>query len=248
MSLGVILLLLAQFSLSQSIAEAREAARPAALAITTIIPIDCSACFDAARIIDALKTQPVAITEEQTIAYPSEQADELIAKHALTTLPAVLISGETTKENIASVLAPQTRAGKDALVWTNTPPPYVDIADGSVKGIVSVILLGNEACGACYDVEKHPKILTQSFGMNLANTETVDISSARGQELKRTYAITAVPTAIVSQGATAYPSFVNAWKSVGSVEEDGSFVFRNLAVLGTYFDFATRSIVTSQQP
>lgn len=248
MSAGVLLLLFAQLSLSQQIADAKEAARPADIEIIAIVPLECELCFDASRIVQALKTQPVAITQERTIAYPSEQADELIAKHALTTLPAVIISGETSKENIASVLAPQTRASEDALVWTNTPPPYVDLKDGTTKGVVSVILLTNEACDACYDAQNHPKILTQSFGMSLANTETVDIASARGAKLRGTYGITAVPTAIVSQDAAAYPSFVNAWKSVGSVEEDGSFVFRDLAALGAYYDLTTRSVVTPQTP
>ena len=243
MGLGVILLAISQISLSQKIAQADEEARPANLDVTMIMPIECQTCFDPQHILTAIARQPVTITDENIIAYPSEQASNLIAKHGLSILPAVIISGETEKENVKDFFSPQTRKSKDDLVWTQIPPPYIDLESSEIKGSVSLTLLNKESCEECYDVNKHASILAQNFGMTIQNVESVDSTSAKGRELIKTYNLTALPTAIVSSDAAAYAIFTNAWNTVGSTEEDGSYIFRNLNVMGPYFDLETQTVV-----
>ena len=70
--------------------------------------------------------------------------------------------------------------------------------------------------------------------MFIRGERTVDVSSAEGRSLMRTYSITAVPTVILSKDAVAYDALMRAWASVGTVEKDGSLVFRDLSVMGKY--------------
>ena len=123
------------------------------------------------------------------------------------------------------------------------PPPTLDLITGEVLGRVEIMLLTDPSCADCYDVRVHEAILKRSFGMAIASTRTIERASSEGRDLMARYDITALPTAILSQNASLYSTFVGAWKSVGSTEEDGAFVFRNLAVLGAYLDLKTGDLV-----
>ena len=68
----------------------------------------------------------------------------------------------------------------------------------------------------------------------LANTEKIyDVKSAQGKEFVSKYGIFKVPMIIVSPEAEQYPSFVQAWNSVGTKEDDGWFVMRSPELLGS---------------
>ena len=70
------------------------------------------------------------------------------------------------------------------------------------------------------------------------------MSSKEGKALIAEYGIEKVPTILIKGDAGAYPSLVKAWKSVGTVEQDGTYVFRKLEIIKkTYKDLATGEVV-----
>ena len=74
----------------------------------------------------------------------------------------------------------------------------------------------------------------------------VDLSSDKGKELVQKYSIEKVPTVILSDEVRVYPSSTGLGQFF-SLEKDGSYVFRQLDVVGAYKDLATNSIVKPQQ-
>jgi len=112
-----------------------------------------------------------------------------------------------------------------------------------VAGLVELTLLNDSSCTKCYDVNVHKTILNR-FGITLAAEKTLDVSDDEGKALIEKYGITLVPTMIISQDASAYPLFTPVWATVGSVEDDGVYVFRKPDVMKVpYKDLSTGEVL-----
>ena len=66
------------------------------------------------------------------------------------------------------------------------------------------------------------------------------------KEPEKKYNITLVPTIILSSNAKDYSSLNQAWSQVGSIETDGTFVFRDLSLLNIpYKDLYSNKIINN---
>ena len=94
----------------------------------------------------------------------------------------------------------------------------------------------------------HKDILEQNFGVTLVREDRVDIGSSFGKALLKKYDIKNVPTIILSSEGKHYEGLQSVWGQVGTVESDGSFIFRNLNLLAgiTYKDLETKEVVVSE--
>ena len=118
--------------------------------------------------------------------------------------------------------------------------PYVE--NGTVRGRVTATYITMDSCTDCYDV-----LLNREF-MNASRIvpykeRFVDVSSPEGKELVATYKIRNVPTLIMSRDADAYPNVRPGWPVVGTIEQDGSYVLRNLQRLNVVYYDLNRSRV-----
>lgn len=106
---------------------------------------------------------------------------------------------------------------------------------------VEMTYLTDEGCQDCYDPTRHKTILETNFGLTIQSEKYIDAESDQGRELVERYAIKQLPTVLLSAQAAAYASFGNVWTQVGSIEEDGTFIFRKNAALGAvvYRDLTT---------
>ena len=109
-----------------------------------------------------------------------------------------------------------------------------------------MVYLTKDNCSVCYDVSVNKNILLR-FGLNLNKENTYDINSPEGKQLVQKYNIKKVPIIILSPDAKYYPSLEKAWKSVGTIENDGLFVMRNPEVIGNYWDFENGGVVQTKQ-
>ena len=141
-----------------------------------------------------------------------------------------------------------TKENDGSYVMRVAYPPIENLSTGKVMGLVKITYLTDKSCTECYDVNNHKQILTspQSFAIMLDREETYDISDATGKELLSKYNITQVPTVILSEDVSVYPSS-QAMKQFFSLEKDGSFVFRALQAVGTYKDLIKNEVVKQQQ-
>ncbi len=250
-ALGIVMLLGAGFlwdtlaTMDHQSAAREEAVRPAEIELTLIVPVACDQCFDGTRVLESIQKQSVRILKSETVSADSEAGATLIQTYGVAHVPAVLVRGEYDKENIREGLAAMGGRKKDNALVIETPPVYVDMASSQVMGLVDVTYLTDSSCSACYDPSQHKQILQSNFGLVVQVERTVDAQSAAGRALIKQYALTETPAVLLSSQALAYPIFAGAWPQVGTVESDGTLVFRRNAALGavTYKDLKTGTIV-----
>ena len=148
-------------------------------------------------------------------------------------MPAMLVKGEYNKDSVSEIF--KTLGGKekdDSLVFEVSQPVYVDLASGQIVGLVDVTYLTDSSCNDCYDSTIHRSILETGFGVKIQKEITIDARSSEGRALIASYLIKETPTILLSKEASAYQRLVTTWKQVGSVEGDGTFVFRKNTAIG----------------
>ncbi|MEK6951115.1 MAG: hypothetical protein AABX13_05320 [Nanoarchaeota archaeon] len=207
----------------------------------------CSKCTDLTPLVKGFEDAGVLVTQKKTVEYTSPEGQRMIALIGIKEIPALVISREI--ESYPEVLQQLQEAGveeKEGFYAVHPlVPPYRDLAQGKVVGLVKVIYLADESCTECYDVTLNRRIL-QQFGLVMEEQKTVDVKSPEGLQLTAQYNIIKVPIIVLSPEAGAYANLVQAWNSVGTVEEDGWYVMRSPEVLGTYKDLATGETVKAE--
>ncbi|MBI4150680.1 hypothetical protein HY492_00990 [Candidatus Woesearchaeota archaeon] len=192
----------------------------------------CQNCTDLTLLGSQLTQFGVAIADETTFAASSSEGKQLIETYQLTKLPAAILSPDAGAYE--SLQQAWTQVGDIApdgsYVVRVISPPYYDLASKSIKGKVNLISLYDSTCADCYNVSLHKTIL-QNFGMFIASETTLDINVPEGKQFVDQYTITAVPTIILTGEPSLYPALDQVWPSVGTVESDGAYVFRNVAQL-----------------
>ena len=225
-----------------------EAARPAELDVIVINDKECDDCFDAVQALELVKSQNVKIINEKVIDVSSDEAQSLIAELDIKQIPNFVIKGELKKEDSLWSLLSQNgviNENNDTFFIKTVPPPYLNIESGEVEGRFSVSYITDESCSECYDVTRHKAVL-ESFGMATVSENTIDIASTQGRALLSKYNITSVPTIILEGDLDKYPILERVWPQVGTVEEDGAYIFRKPEVMGVYKDLSTGSVVDPQ--
>lgn len=221
--------------------------------ITKLVDKSCSNCFDVENVISLFKQAGVTISDERDVNYDSVEGQELIQKYGVKEIPALIISKDITEYDSLQQIWPQLNVVEKNgfYVLHALQPPFRDLSQNKIVGLVDLIMLEDNSCLECYDVSVNKQILAR-FGITPNTEETYDISSSKGQELISKYSIEKVPTILLSSEAEAYDSFVRAWQQVGSVEDDGWFIMRNPEVLGVVKNLTTGELIglgsQTQQP
>lgn len=213
--------------------------------VIEIIDSSCKECVPLSYIPLSFVEAGVAISDWKKVEYNSVDGKKFIEKFGISKVPSVLISKEIDYyESISqslSQLDPSEKQGFYAL--HSTLPPFRDLNQNKIIGLVDLIMLIDNSCIDCYDVEINKQIL-QGFGMTPNTENTYDVSSTKGKELILKYNIDKVPIILVSPEANLYALFVNSWSQIGSVEDDGWFVMRSPELLGTVKDLTTNQIIS----
>ncbi len=222
--------------------------------VTATILIDptCIQCVDPKLTVEAFKKAGVKIIEEKEVIWDSAEGQALISQYNVTQLPTFLLSEDidlyddvkTNWTRIGTVETDKTYVARNLLL------PYRDLKRGQIVGLVDLIYLTDTTCSECYDSQQVQRpILTQSFGIGISSERTVDVNSSVGQELVNQYKIVKVPTVLLSSDAGQYPGLKNVWSSVGTIESDGWYVFREMAQIGNviYKDLASNQVIRPAQ-
>ncbi len=209
----------------------------------------CEKCPDMRDIIGAFTDQGVFFTSTSALNADDPQAISLIAANHITKLPALMLS-----EGISAypeILQAMAKGGftKSANVHVyESPLPFYNFSSGIVRGFVDVIFVNDSGCVGCYDVKIHNQILSR-FGLAIGLERTVDFAAAEGKKIVQEYGITSLPAVILTGDVGMYSGFEQLWLTVGSVEEDGSYVFRSNGALGglPYKNLTTGEMVRAQK-
>ncbi|MFH1916829.1 MAG: hypothetical protein ABIJ21_06225 [Nanoarchaeota archaeon] len=223
-------------------------------AVSAIILKDssCADCADITTIISQLQEAGIAIMTTETVETDSEQGKEIIAEYGIQKVPTLILDKEAEKYRLIAtnwdVIG--TRETDGSYIIRNVTPPYQDLATGQVKGLIRITYLIDSSCTICYDVLLHRQVLLDKLAMKARTETTFDIASSDGQDLIKKYAITKVPTVIISEDAQEYPFFIQIWALLGTIEKDGTAVFRNFDALSgqSYRNLESDEIITSPSP
>ena len=241
---GVTLLTLARIEASKKITEAAEKARPAELRIEILYDDKCLDCFSTDQFVSAIKQQNVNVIIEAQFARGTQEADALIAKYKITKIPAVVLRGEISKdEKFYQGLSQIGRIEENVFVLDNIPGIYIDLATGQTRGLVTLTLISDKSCANCHDVTGHLKVLP-TYGVPVNGAKVVDRADSAGASLISKYGIKLLPTFVLEGDVDLYNALKQVWSQVGTVEKDGTLVFRDgVTSMGVYKDLSTGKIV-----
>jgi hypothetical protein len=220
--------------------------KPMEAKLMLIIPSNCDECGDLSDYKKMILAQKVEVLEDVIFSADSERGNTLITEYGIERLPALIMtaSQKIDKKNIDTLPQGARAVGDNALVWEDGYPPYLDVGSSEVQGLVSVIYLTNNSCVECYGVVDVQRPILQRFGVVFASEQSIDASSREGKSIIDEYGIQSLPTIVLSPEIDRYTALKNVWSQVGTIEEDGSYVFRELGALGvTYRDLKTGKIV-----
>lgn len=173
---------------------------------------DCKECFNLAPALDFLNQQP-GIKVVRVSNRSIEDSAELVQKHNISRLPALVLTGD-----LDNVSIPNFENNNGALVFASPPAPYYDVAEKRVKGLVSVVYLSVD-CKDCFNMSIVIDQLKPS-GIVVSDVKEVKAASEEGKKLISQYKIEKLPSLIFNKEALEYDAIKQAWSNVGSVEDD----------------------------
>ncbi|MEK7653335.1 MAG: hypothetical protein AAB358_02565 [Patescibacteria group bacterium] len=218
------------------------------LRYTIITKKDCAGCWDINLFFDAIKGNKVKEVGRSTLYIDDAATKKIIDQYKITKIPTVLVSGDLEKnDTLKQAWSALGEIVDKVFVLRQVIPPYIDVATGELKGKVSGIFLSDTACKECYDVALHNQALT-NLGVTLTDSKTIDVSSDEGKALVAKYAITAVPTLILTGEISEYSNLVQIWPQVGKIADDGTYIFTKMDEMGTYYDLTKKKVVTVTIP
>lgn len=214
------------------------------VSITYVVDSSCNKCPDLTGISLSLKNHGVFIQGEKSVEYDSREGQDLIKQFEIKQVPAILISGEAGYyPDVKDALVQSGATNKDGFYAVHsTIPPYRDLSQNRVVGLVDSVYLTKDDCPACYNVSVNRDVLLK-FGVVLNKENTYDIDSPVGKQLVQKYKIKKAPMIILSPDAKYYPLLEQSWKSVGTIENDGWFVMRNPEIVGTSIDLENGRVI-----
>ncbi len=201
--------------------------------LTIISDPSCTTCFSFSQTIQFFEQAGVALASQQSIS-PADPAAQAFSAFNITRLPVLLASNNLKLyPQLAALLIQLGIPEKDStLIFPPLAPPYYDRITNRIVGVVDVTYLSDSSCTTCYNVSINHNILVQ-FGVSIGAEQLLDVNSAAAKLLIQKYNITTVPMIILSADAGEYPSLMQVWLSVGSVEPDGVLVMRDPSQIGS---------------
>ncbi len=226
--------------------QALEASQPAELELTVVLPTDCPRCYDPTRLTSVLReNKRLKILSEKRVEAGSPEGQALVKELSAVQLPVVVLRGEIDKAlTSAEFLSSYGRRTSDGrFAATSLPPPYVETDTRKVRGLFEAIYLTDKGCRECYDPSAHRSVLAGA-GLVPDTETTVDRQAAAGKDLVKKYGIESVPTLLLRGDVAVYQFLQKVWPSVGTVESDGTYVFRSgQSQMGAYYDLKAKKLI-----
>lgn len=216
--------------------------------LIVIQPENCGNCFDIYQVSDFLKnSKGVKYLKIKEYKSGTSNAELLIKTYKIKNLPTFVLQGDINKLALKEIMDESSIGAIDdkAFVYNNFFPPFYSLDEKKVRGEFNVTYLIDKTCAKCYDVYLHDRAL-QNLYMKPAASSTIDVSSAEGKKAVGDYKIKYVPTIIMNGDIEAYQNLKNLWQTVGTIEKDGAYIFREegLKLMGAYKNIATGALMS----
>ncbi len=212
---------------------------------------DCTDCYNLTPFIEQLSESGLKFKEQGEIDVASDIGAGLVKRYEIEKVPTIIIDQEL--EVYSDILETWnllgTKEDDGNFVMREISPPYYSIEDKKVKGLISMTILKDKFCQDCYDPNIFHKPILLRMGVVLSQEDTIDIADDLAKDIIKKYKIEKIPTILLKGDVEEYPVLVKAWTDVGSVESDGTYIFRKVEVAQqTYRDLTSDKIIDPQIP
>ena len=214
--------------------------RPSNLEFTRLTASSCADCSSLENLVAAIKDSNIKVTADKTVAYNSLEGKQMISKLGIKHVPALVISGEVSRDQTLSDLFVQLGGNvKQGVVYLEANPPYVDTASGEVKGKVKVTNIVDSSCTTCSSLS--PLLITfNNLGIKVSEQKNLEYTQAEAKTLIQTFGLEKIPAMIISGDITEYQSVQQIWPQLKATEKSGSFAIN--ALQAPYRNLSTGSV------
>lgn len=204
--------------------------KPQTASLVMISEKSCENCKNMEALEEYIAGQNVEITDRKELSADQDESKDLIEKYEIKRLPALIFTADAKINNsLQKAYEPNSRSISDkVIVWEQWVPPFYDLKGKETQGIINVVYLSDKSCGDCYDPAEIFAGIYKNFGINVNGQQTFDVSDPEGLEFIANYKVKNVPTVILSENVALYEQFASIWPDVGTIEEDGKYIFRNI--------------------
>lgn len=219
--------------------------KPAFLSAIKIVDASCPNCFKMDSLLDILKKENVVFKNIKEVDIASSEGKDLIAQYNIIKVPILIISGEIDKNEQFAKLWEGYGQKKDSALISDVFPPYKNLSDGTVIGLVDLTVIYDSTCTECYNTKLHDAYLAAE-GIFPVNTTKLDVASQEAKDLIAKYKITKVPMIILSPEAKYYQNLTKKWTQDGMIAEDGCYIFTAPEKIGVYKDLKKNEIIKNK--
>lgn len=215
--------------------------------LIVIRPENCANCFNIYQVSDFLKdSKGIKYFRIKEYKAGSSNAELLIKTYKIKNLPTFILQGDVEKLALKEMMDEASIGAIDGktFVYNNFFPPYYSLEEKKARGEFKITYLVDGTCAKCYDVYLHDRAL-QNLYMKPTASSTIDISSVEGKKIISDYKIKYAPTVLMTGDMDAYQNLKTLWQSVGTIEKDGAYIFREdgLKLMGVYKNIVTGALV-----
>jgi len=230
--------------ITEKIKTVKEQSRPAEIEVTAVTLFDCKECYDIKIALADLKKQNVNLTKQESFDYKSEEGKQLIELYRIERLPALIIKGETNKneqlQRYWDHVGEQRGSNYETVLYTNIVPPYYEMFEERILGRVFATNLVDSSCDKCVSLSGIVNAFKQS-GVKIVEEKSVEYKSEEGKQLVSKFGVREIPALIISKDILDYDSIKQIWSQLNTTEKEGFFALHSNAP--PYIDVSTDKIV-----
>lgn len=186
---------------------------------------DCTDCFDAELMTDAVKRTGMKISSEESVDYRSSEGQTLIQTHAIEGVPTLLVFVKAGDAAVAKEISSfMENKGGGVYAFDRLIPIYYDTQAQKIVGRITATFIDDPRCLKCVALSLAP---IETAGIKIYRKNRVDYDSQPGRELIEKFKITRVPSLILSSDYEAYENLRIELLKIGTEAEDGTYIFRD---------------------
>jgi hypothetical protein len=197
-----------------------------------LIEKDCRECASLQPLIDSIKSLDVNVLQVRKVNADSEEGKKIIEMHAIKALPSLIVNGEFQGTKLQELWQEIGEEKNGVLILRESIPPYYSVEEERVIGKVNLFIIKNSFCSECIDLNFFSQDL-RDLNVLIESEETLEFTSSEGQKLIKEYSIKRLPAAVLKGDAIEYPFLAFVWEQLGTIELDGTLVYRSAV---PYFD------------
>ncbi len=251
----VVAVLFAGYNVMQSFGQTPSASPTPSVTISTVTPTptvtlpkislsvisvpECDDCFNMDALLFWLE-QNGADLDYNVYAYNEAKGAELIEQYGIKKVPTLIASGEISNLPEFDELLQQAADKVDGkFVLRDISPPYLDIEKDEIVGRVSITMVYDQDCFSCrsatipisaavVNASLLGEALVELWGIPVDKDMEYEANTSEAQELIEKYSLTRLPAIILSDDISLYEDFAAAFERIGTIEDDGNYVLREL--------------------